>query len=142
MQEILLILGKVKILIKLSNIKCNLIYPLSLIILSHSSFSQVPKVSGALPEGYTEIKTNIPISTYVFGFINSVSVISVNNEKYYLVDSLGNLINKEPFEYINIRNCDNYFIARKDGKFGVLSSKAEAIIPFTFTNYFSDWGTE
>lgn len=110
--------------------------------LSLSLLGQMPNKYSYGGYKFEEIKTNIPTSAYVHGFINNAAVVAFKNEKFILVDTLGNTLTTNGYEYINVKTNDNYFFVRKNDKFGVINSKGEVVIPFIYNDYYTDWGTE
>lgn len=126
-----------KFLFSQLTIMANNVVPFLVFLCNFHSFSQI-KNGNINTNNYTEIKTTIPISASVYKFEKNVCVISFNNEKYHLVDTMGNIINKEPFEYINYNNSDNYFFARKNNHLGVINDKSEEILPFIYSDYFME----
>jgi len=78
---------------------------------------------------FTEIKTNFPLSMQVRGFVNEVAIAKNKDENYFLIDTLGNPINEEGFRNLDYKNIGNYFVAARNGKFGVINSKGKFVVP-------------
>ena len=86
---------------------------------------------------FLEIKTKFSTATFVLGFVNDGGIAKDQDGNYFLVDTLGNSINSIGFDDLDFNNVDNYFVVARNGKYGVINSKAKLIVPFLYKNIIS-----